>query len=74
MQVKKLLPEILVTSSTALKKSTQTPKFEATAKPGRVFTLSFKGIPRVTAEGKKRLEAAARANGKRRDYPQLVTE
>ena len=63
-----------MTSSTALKKSAETPKFAAKAKPGRVFTLSLKGIPRVTAEGKKRLETAARASTKRRDYPQLVTE
>lgn len=61
-------------SSTALKKSAGTPKPVAKAKPGRVFTLSLKGIPRVTAEDKKRLETAARANTKRRDYPHLVTE
>ncbi len=63
-----------MTSSTTLTKSTETPKFEAKAKPGRVFTLSLKGIPRVTAESKKRLEAAARSNSKRRAYPQLVAE
>jgi hypothetical protein len=63
-----------MTSPTSLKKSAGAPKVAAKAKPGRVFTLSLKGIPRVTAEGKKRLETAARASTKRQDYPQLVTE
>lgn len=39
---------------------------------GRVFTISMKGIPRLDAAGKARLEAAARKpQRKRRDYPQL---
>ena len=43
------------------------------AAPGRVFTISMKGIPSVNAETKARLEAAARnPNSKRRNYP-LVT-
>ena len=61
--------------STALKKPTRTPKLAAKAMPGRVFTISMKGIPRVSVETKARLQAAARVAGsKRRDYPRLVTE
>ena len=40
---------------------------------GRVFSISMKGIPRVTAEIRARLEAAARdPNTKRRSYPQIT--
>lgn len=61
--------------STAFKKPAGTPKFAAKATAGRVFTISMKGIPRVSAETKARLEDAARAPAsKRRDYPRLVTE
>ena len=60
---------------TAFKKFSGTPKLAAKATPGRVFTISMKGIPRVSAETKARLEAAARApSSKRRNYPRLVTD
>ena len=60
---------------TALNKPPEIPKRAAQATTGRVFTISMKGIPRVSAETKARLEAAARTPAsKRRDYPRLVTE
>ena len=60
---------------TAFKKPSGAPKLAAKATPGRVFTISMKGIPRVSAETKARLEAAARApSSKRRNYPRLVTD
>ena len=69
--MKKFPSQVRMADSTALKK----PKLAAKATPGRVFTISMKGIPRVSAETKARLEAAARApSSKRRDYPRLVTE
>jgi hypothetical protein len=54
----------------ALNKSASTSKLSTKADAGRVFTISLKGIPRVDAQAKARLEAAARSPGsKRRDYP-----
>jgi hypothetical protein len=39
---------------------------------GRVFSISLKGIPRVDAQARARLEAAARnPSNKRRNYPEL---
>jgi hypothetical protein len=63
-------------TATALKKPAETPGFTPKkAAAGRVFTMSLKGIPRVNAQTKARLEAAARSPGsKRRDYPKLVVE
>lgn len=58
-----------------LKKPSETLKPAPKSAAGRVFSISLKGIPRVNAETRTRLEAAARApNSKRRAYPQLVTE
>ena len=76
MRVKKYPPEILMAkTATALKKPGETSRLATKAKPGRVFTISLKGIPRVDAQAKARLEAAARSpNSKRHDYPQLVVE
>jgi hypothetical protein len=73
MLVKKHLPEIsMAKSATALKKPEQTPGPGTKAAAGRVFAISLKGIPRVDAQAKARLEAAARSpSSKRRDYPQL---
>ena len=42
---------------------------------GRVFTISLKNIPRVNAQSRARLEAAARSPANlRRDYPQFNTD
>jgi hypothetical protein len=59
----------------ALTKPGETSRLATKAKAGRVFTLSLKGIPRVDAQAKARLEAAARSpNRKWHDYPHLVVE
>lgn len=61
--------------STLLKKPTETSKSATPAKAGRVFTISLKGVPRVDAKTKARLEAAARTPGNsRRDYPQVIAD
>lgn len=58
-------------AASALKK-----ELEASATPtktGRVFKLSMKGIPRVDAALKARLQSAARDQSrKRRGYPEVV--
>ena len=62
-------------STTLLKKPTETSKSATPAKVGRVFTISLKGVPRVDAKTKARLEAAARTPGSsRRDYPQVIAD
>jgi hypothetical protein len=59
----------------ALNKSAQAFKSSTKARAGRVFAISLKGIPRVDAQAKARLEAAARSpDNSRRDYPQLAIE
>jgi hypothetical protein len=58
--------------NTVLTKPVEQPS--SVAKRGRVFVLSLQGIPRVTTEGKKRMETAARTGDRRRGYPQLVAE
>jgi len=63
-----------MTDNTIYTKYAEQPLSAVKAKPGRVFVLSLKGIPRVTAEGKKRLETAARAGNRQRGYPQLAAE
>lgn len=53
----------------------KTPSLAVKAKAGRTFEISLKGIPRVDAQAKARLEVAARSpSGKRRDYPHLAVE
>jgi len=48
------------------------PSAKATAGTGRIFKISMKGIPPVTAESRARMEAAARNPAQqRRDYPQV---
>jgi hypothetical protein len=60
-------------ATTLLKKQPETSKSATPAKAGRVFKISLKGIPRVDAKTKARLEAAARNPGSApRDYPQVV--
>lgn len=62
-------------ATTLLKKQPETSKSATPAKAGRVFKISLQGIPRVDAETKARLEAAARTPGNtRRDYPQVVAD
>lgn len=62
-------------TAAALKKPAETPRLAIKATAGRVFAISLKGIPRVDAQAKARLEAAARSPGsKRRDYPHLAVE
>jgi hypothetical protein len=59
----------------ALNKSATKSKLTTKADAGRAFTISLKGIPRVDAETKARMEAAARSpSSKRRDYPKLVPD
>ncbi|NHZ65273.1 hypothetical protein [Massilia genomosp. 1] len=41
---------------------------------GRVFPMSLQGIPRVTAQSRARLEAAARVPENTRDYPKLIVD
>lgn len=60
------------------KATTLPPKPSDIAKPvtaaqaGRVFKISLQGIPRIDANTKARLEAAARSPASaRRDYPQV---
>lgn len=56
-----------------LKKPSEISKPESNSDVGRVFSMSMEGIPRVTAEIRARLEAAARdPNAKRRSYPQIT--
>ena len=58
--------------TTTVKKATQPPGAKVA---GRVFSISMNNIPRVTAQTKARMQAAARNPAvKRRDYPRLVTE
>jgi len=60
-----------MTSPTAIRKSPKAAK----AAPGRVFTVSGKGIPRVTTQVKVQIEAAARStSSKRRNFPELITD
>ncbi|MDZ7855958.1 hypothetical protein [Sphaerotilus sp.] len=62
-------------TASALKKPDETPRLATKASAGRVFAISLKGIPRVDAQAKARLEAASRTpSSKRRDYPQLAVE
>lgn len=59
----------------ALNKPAQSSKLTTKASAGRVFTISMKGIPRVDAQTKARVEAAARkSDSPRRDYPKLGTD
>jgi len=59
--------------TTLLKKQAETSKSALPTKAGRVFKISLKGIPRVDAKTKARLEAAARSPGNTpRDYPQVA--
>ena len=61
--------------TTLLKKQPETSKSATPTKAGRVFKISLKGIPRVDAKTKARLETAARSPGStRRDYPQVVAD
>jgi hypothetical protein len=61
-------------ATTLLKKQPETSKSATPTKSGRVFKISLKGIPRVDAKTKARLEAAARSPGNTsRDYP-LVSD
>jgi hypothetical protein len=54
----------------ATHKHTRTePKAAAT---GRVFTLSLKGVPPVSATMWSQMEAAARAPRKNRRYPEII--
>lgn len=47
----------------------------STETAGRIFSVSLKGIPRVTTEARARLEAAARQPATaRRDFPTIITE
>lgn len=58
-----------------LKKPTETSKSATPAKAGRVFTTSLKGVPRVDAKTKARLEAAAwTPSNSRHDYPQVIAD
>jgi hypothetical protein len=60
-------------ATTLLKKQLETSKSSAPTKAGRVFKISLKGIPRVDAKTKARLDAAARNPGSTpRDYPQVA--
>jgi hypothetical protein len=62
-------------ATTLLKKQPQTSKSATSTKVGRVFKISLKGIPRVDAKTRARLEAAARSPGStRRDYPLVVAD
>lgn len=59
----------------ALKKPSETSKLTTKPGAGRVFTISMKGIPRVDAQTKARVEAAARKpDSPRRDYPKLSAD
>lgn len=50
-------------------------KPQATETAGRVFSVSLKGIPRVTAESRARLEAAARSPATARsNFPRIITD
>jgi hypothetical protein len=62
-------------ATTLLKKPSEPSRSATSATPGRVFKISLKGIPRVDAKTKARLDTAARnpAND-RRDYPQVVAD
>jgi hypothetical protein len=65
----------MANNTATLKKPSETFKPAPNSVVGRVFSISLKGIPRVNAETRARLEAAARVpNSKRRSYPQLGTE
>ncbi|SET82140.1 hypothetical protein [Variovorax sp. OV084] len=59
-----------MTSPTAIRK----PAKAAKAAPGRVFNVSSKGIPRVTAPVKAKIQAAARSTSKHRKFPELITD
>ncbi len=62
-------------ATTLLKKQPETSKPATPTQAGRVFKISLKGIPRVDAKTKARLEAAARSPGSaRRDYPQVIAD
>jgi hypothetical protein len=62
-------------STSLLKKTIETSKSVTPAKAGRVFTITLKGVPRVDAKMKARLDAAARTPGSsRRDYPQVIAD
>lgn len=57
------------------KQPTEPSKSATPAESGRVFTISLKGVPRLDATTKARLEAAARApGGSRPDYPQVIAD
>lgn len=72
MQVKKHSPDLFM-HQPAPKKPAEAVGLAPTVKPGRVFTISLKGIPRVDAKAKARLQAAARSpDSKRQEYPRLV--
>lgn len=47
-------------------------KPKANAKGGRVFTVSMKQVPVITAEDRLRLEAAAKRRNDKRRYPVLI--
>jgi hypothetical protein len=67
---------ILMPKSTALlKKHSETSKSATLPTVGGVFKISLKGIPKVDAKTKVRLEAAARSpESTRRDYPEVIAD